>query len=101
MESTIEERRELARRWRIQEQRAFKINLVIYLGVNAMLVVIWTVLTVAGVRMIVQPLPQGFFYPIIPIVVWGIFVAINGYTAYRGHSYSEVQIEREMKHLPG
>ncbi len=79
---------------RIKAKNAFKIHLVVYLAVNAMLVVIWA-FTNAG-----QPFPQGFFWPIFPIAGWGIGVVINGYVAYRGNVYTEEQIQREMEKLP-
>jgi hypothetical protein len=79
---------------RIKAKNDFKIHLVVYLAVNTMLVVIWA-FTNAG-----QPFPQGFFWPIFPIVGWGIGVVINGYVAYRGHVYTEEQIQREMQKLP-
>jgi 2TM domain len=79
---------------RIKAKNDFKIHLVVYLAVNTMLVVIWA-FTNAG-----QPFPQGFFWPIFPIVGWGIGVVINGYVAYRGNVYTEEQIQREMQKLP-
>jgi fatty acid desaturase len=91
---SIEQRRELARRCS-KEQRAFKISLVIYLGVNALLLVLWAALAVAGVHVTGQLWP----YPVV-MVLWGVYVAVQGYTAYRGEAYTEEQIQREMKHLP-
>jgi hypothetical protein len=79
---------------RIKAKNAFKIHLLVYLLVNAMLVVIWA-FTSRG-----QPFPQGIFWPIFPLAGWGIGVAINGYFAYRGNVYTEEQIQREMKLLP-
>jgi len=80
-------RRELAIK-RIKAKNDFKIHLVVYLAVNAMLVVIWTFSN------------AGFFWPIFPIAGWGIAVVINGYVAYRGNVYTEEQIQREMQKLP-
>jgi hypothetical protein len=79
---------------RIKAKNDFKIHLVVYLAVNAMLVVIWA-FTSAG-----QPFLHSFFWPIFPIAGWGIGVLINGYVAYRGNIYTEEQIQREMQNLP-
>jgi hypothetical protein len=92
MISTTEPRRELAIE-RIKAKNTFKINLVVYLIVNATLVVF----VAAGWAHFVPP---GFFWPIVSIVVWGVAVVILGYVAYRGNVYTEEQIQREMKMLP-
>ncbi len=73
---------------RIKAKNDFKIHLMVYLAVNAMLVVIWAFSN------------AGFFWPIFPIAGWGIAVVINGYVAYRGNVYTEEQIQREMQKLP-
>ena len=92
-EDDMTARRELAIK-RIKAKNDFKIHLVVYLAVNAMLVAIWA-FTNAG-----QPFPIGFFWPIFPMVGWGIGVVINGYVVYRGNVYTEEQIQREMRNLP-
>jgi hypothetical protein len=84
---SMTERREQAIK-RIKAKNAFKIHLVVYLAVNAMLVVIWAFTS------------AGFFWPIFPIVGWGIGVVIHGYIAYQGNVYTEEQIQREMGKLP-
>jgi 2TM domain len=84
---SVQQRRELAIK-RIKEKNAFKVHLVAYLVVNAMLVVIWAT---TG---------AGYFWPIFVMAAWGVGVVINGYTAYRGDAITEEQIEREMKTLP-
>src|SRR6266487_12988 len=84
---SMTERREQAIK-RIKAKNDFKIHLVVYLAVNAMLVVIWAFTN------------AGFFWPIFPIVGWGIGVVINGYVAYQGNVYTEEQIQREMQNLP-
>lgn len=93
MPRTPEARRSLALK-RIKAKSDFKMHLVVYLAVNAMLVAIWA-FTNAG-----RPFPGGFFWPIFVIAGWGIGVLINGYVAYRGNVVSEEQIQREMSHLP-
>ncbi len=83
----MEQRRKLAIE-RIKAKNDFLIHLVIYLTVNAMLVAIWAF---TG---------AGFFWPIFPLVGWGVGVVINGYVAYRGNVYTEERIQREMQDLP-
>ncbi len=88
---------------RTKAKKAFKVHLLVYLTVNTMLVVIWVALAAAGWShyVFVSPgLPQDFFWPIFPIVGWGIGVVINGYVVYRGNVYTEEQIQREMQKLP-
>ena len=99
MEGTAElQRREVAIK-RIKAKNAFKVHLLVYVAVNTALVVTWVVLAVGGwlhyVR--VEPLPSNFFWPIFPMVGWGVGVAINGYVVYRGNVITEEQIAREMK----
>jgi hypothetical protein len=78
---------------RKQKIHVFYMNLLVYLIVNAALVVFvaagWTHL-----------IPPGFFWPIVSIVVWGAVLAIWGYRTFRGNVYTEEQIQREMKMLP-
>jgi hypothetical protein len=81
----IEDRRALAIN-RIKQKNDFKIHLVVYFAVNAMLVVIWL-------------FTQGLFWPIFPMAGWGIGVAIQAYVVYRGNVPTEDQIQREMKNL--
>jgi hypothetical protein len=95
-------RRELAIK-RIKAKNAFKVHLLVYLTVNTMLVVIWAALAAAGwsqYLIVWQDHPQDFFWPIFPIVGWGIGLVINGYVVYRGNVYTEEQIQREMQKLP-
>jgi hypothetical protein len=85
--NSMAQRREEAIK-RIKAKNDFKIHLVVYLAVNSMLIAIWAF---TG---------AGFFWPIFPIVGWGIGVVINGYVAYQGNVYTEEQIQREMQKLP-
>lgn len=89
-------RRELAIK-RIRAKHAFRIHLVVYVAINAMLVAIWAGL---GSSVAVPGLPTNFFWPIFPILGWGLGLAIQGYTAYEGGGPTEDQIQREMNNLP-
>jgi fatty acid desaturase len=83
----MEHQRELAIK-RLKQKNDFKMHLLVYMLVNAMLVVIWAT---TG---------AGYFWPIWVIGFWGIGVVLHGYTAYRSEEYTEEQIEHEMKRLP-
>jgi hypothetical protein len=83
-------REQAVKRIRAQKIHTFYLNLLIYLLVNATLVV----LTASGLEHLVPP---GFFWPIVSIVVWGVALAILGYHAYRGNVSTEEQIQREMQ----
>lgn len=77
---------------RLKRQADFRVNLMVYLIVNACLVGIWAV---NG---------RPFFWPVFSIVGWGIGVLFDAYDAYDaydalGHSPSEARIEREMKRI--
>jgi hypothetical protein len=74
---------------RLKKKRDFLTHVVIYVLVNAMLVVIWLV---TG---------SGFFWPIFPIVGWGIGVAANAWDVYGRKPISEDEIRQEMSRLRG
>ena len=73
---------------RIKAKHDFMVHLLIYVVFNAMLVFTWAFTW------------TGFFWPIFPIVLWGIGVVANAYQVYWGNSYSEERIRREMETLP-
>jgi hypothetical protein len=78
------ERREAATK-RIKEKRDFWTHLFIYSAVNALLVVIWVVTDVGG-----------YFWPIWPMVGWGIGMGIHAFETFRS-PISEAAIQREME----
>jgi membrane protein required for beta-lactamase induction len=92
-DSTTEQRRELAIK-RLKAKSDFKKHLLAYVAVNTMLIVIWA-FNSAG-----QPWPRGMFWPIIPIVGWGVGLVMQGYVTYRGNVYTQEKIQREMSKLP-
>jgi hypothetical protein len=73
---------------RLKKRRDFKAHLLIYVLVNTFLVVIWAMTSYGG-----------FFWPIFPILGWGIGVLANAYDAYIGDEITEEQIQREIRHL--
>jgi hypothetical protein len=72
---------------RIRKRSDFKAHLLAYVLVNAFLVAIWAV---TG---------ADFFWPIFPILGWGIGVAFNGRDVYRRPFPTETQIRREIDTL--
>lgn len=89
---TIEDSRDLALRERavkrLKKRRDFYGHVLFYLLVNAFLIVIWTV-TSSG----------GFFWPVFPLVGWGIVVIMNAWDVYVSDEVDEEKIQREMDHL--
>ncbi len=79
---TDDSRREEAIK-RIKEKRDFTSHLVVYLAVNTLLVVVWAM---SG---------SGYFWPVWPIVGWGIGVAMHAFETFRS-PISEEAIQREM-----
>jgi hypothetical protein len=71
----------------LKKQRDFRGHLLIYVLVNAFLVVIWAVTDV-----------HGFFWPVFPIVGWGIGVVMNAWDVYWRREITEEDIQREIKH---
>ena len=65
----------------------FKAHLLAYFLVNTFLVAIWAV---TG---------AGFFWPVFPILGWGIGVAFNAWDVYRRPFPTEAQIQHEIDEL--
>jgi hypothetical protein len=99
------ERREMAKE-QLKKKAAFKVHLVAYLTVNAALVVVWAVLVIAGVSPHItvaglgHELPPDFFWPVFPIVGWGIGLFFHARATFWTGRYSEDRIQREMDKLP-
>jgi len=75
----------------LKKRRDFRGHVFIYVAVNAMLVAIWAI-TSGG---------DDFFWPIFPILGWGIGVAANAYDVYGRKPISEDEIRREADRLRG
>ena len=71
----------------LKKKHDFHIHLTLYVVVNAFIVAIWAMTSV------------GFFWPIFPIVGWGIGVLANAWDAYGGDEPTERQVNREMTRL--
>ncbi len=70
---------------RLKKKHDFHAHLLVYGMVNAFLVAIWAV---TG---------AGFFWPIFPMVGWGIGVVMNAWDVYGREEPDEDQIRREME----
>jgi hypothetical protein len=73
----------------LRKKRDFRTHIFIYVLVNAMLVLIWAV---TG---------AGFFWPIFPILGWGIGVGANAWDVYARKPITEEEIRREAERLRG
>jgi hypothetical protein len=73
---------------RLRKRRDFHGHLLVYALVNGALVAIWAVINV-----------HGFFWPIFPILGWGVGVVLNAWDVYRTDTLSEEQIRKEMDRL--
>jgi hypothetical protein len=74
---------------RLRAKAAFRKHLMAYLSVNTFLVVTWAF---TG---------TGLFWPIFPIIGWGIGVAVNAWEAYGPYEVTEERIRREMDRMRG
>lgn len=72
---------------RLESKQEFYAHLLTYVLVNGMFVVIWAM---SG---------SGFFWPIFPILGWGIGIAFHAWDTFRRGEPSETRIQREMEHL--
>jgi hypothetical protein len=72
---------------RLKKKRDFSTHVVIYIIVNAMLVGIWAV---TG---------AGLFWPIFPILGWGIGVGANAWDVYGRKPITEEEVRRETERL--
>jgi 2TM domain-containing protein len=72
----------------LKKRRDFGAHLLVYFLVNGFIVLIWAMTDL-----------HGFFWPIFPIVGWGIGVVLNAWDVFRRSSFSEEQISRQIKHL--
>lgn len=72
---------------RLRKKRDFQAHMLVYALVNTFLVVIWAV---TGAH---------FFWPIFPIVGWGIGLVMNAWDVYRSDEPSEEQVREEIERL--
>ena len=72
----------------LKKRRDFRGHLLVYTLVNAFLVLIWAMTS-----------PNHFFWPIFPIVGWGIGVVMNAWDVYVTQDFTEEEVHREMRRL--
>ena len=70
---------------RLKARRGFSVHLMVYVLVNALLIIIWGV---TG---------RGYFWPIWPIAGWGIGVGMHAWAAFFIKPISEEEIRKEME----
>lgn len=72
---------------RLKKRRDFYTHLLVYLLVNGFIVGIWAV---TG---------SGFFWPIFPMIGWGIGLVLNGWDVFRDEEFREQQIQQEIARI--
>jgi hypothetical protein len=72
---------------RLRKKRGLSAHLLAYVTVNLLLAGIWLATT-----------PHGFYWPLIPMLGWGIGVAFNIWDVYASQP-DEKRIEREMRRI--
>jgi hypothetical protein len=72
----------------LKKRHDFHGHLLVYALVNAFLVVIWAITDL-----------HGFFWPVFPIVGWGVAVILNAWDVYGRRDIGEDQIRHEMDRL--
>lgn len=75
-------------RERLEKKRDFKTHLFIYAVTNAVLVAVWAIAT-----------PDSLFWPIFPILGWGIGVAANAWDVYVRRPITDADLDREEARL--
>jgi hypothetical protein len=85
---TPEQLREFAVQ-RLRKKRELQAHLLAYVMVNLLLSGIW-----------LATMPDGFFWPLFPLLGWGIGVAFHVWDVY-SPGPTEAQIQREMIRLNG
>jgi hypothetical protein len=72
---------------RLKQRRDFGAHLFVYLVVNAFLVGIWAFIG------------ASFFWPAIPMGLWGVGLVLNAWDVYWRKPVSEEDIRREIERL--
>jgi fatty acid desaturase len=71
---------------RIKAKREFSQHVVAYVVVNAALVAIWATTN-----------SDGYFWPVWPMLGWGVGLAFHAYTTFGERPITEEEIQREIK----
>ena len=70
----------------LKKRRDFHAHLLIFVLVNAFIVVIWAVTD-----------PHGFFWPVFPMAGWGIGLVMNAWDVYWRRPITEAEVSREVE----
>ena len=73
---------------RLKKRHDFMTHLLVYVLVNSFIIVIWAI-TSSG----------GFFWPVFPIVGWGIGLVMNAWDVWHPADFDEDQIQREVTRI--
>lgn len=73
---------------RLKKRRDLAAHLLVFVLANAALVGIWAIAT-----------PDSFFWPAIPLLLWGIGLVMNVWDVYLTGDPSEAKIARQMDRL--
>lgn len=71
---------------RLRQRRDFRLHVSIYIAVNTVLVLVWAS-------------TGGPFWPVFPILGWGLGVSINAWCVYGRSAIGEEAIQREVARL--
>jgi hypothetical protein len=74
----------------LKKKRDLQGHVLVYVLVNASLVLIWAITS-----------PGGFFWPVFIMAFWGVGLIMNAWDVYRVDDFQEAEVEREMRHLAG
>jgi len=72
---------------RLRKKDDFKVHLLAYVLVNAVIVAVWVA---TG---------SGFFWPVFPMVFWGMGVVFHAWDVYGNAPFGEAAIAREVERL--
>lgn len=73
---------------RLKKKRDLRTHVFMYVAVNTTLIVIWAIVS-----------DGGLFWPIFPILGWGVGLAANVWDVYGRKRITEEQIQREVGRL--
>lgn len=73
---------------RLRKKRDLQAHVIAYVTFNLLLIGIWSITGHAG-----------FFWPLIPLLAWGIGVAFHIWDVYSPEHPSEARIQKEMRHM--
>ncbi|HEX9170854.1 MAG TPA: 2TM domain-containing protein [Roseiarcus sp.] len=70
---------------RIRAKRGFSVHASVYAAVNLLLIAIWAITS------------RGYFWPIWPILGWGLGLGMNYWAVYLRRPISDDEIRRELE----